>query len=92
MYHNKGETVSVSIKTIIHSKYFNLGYKDYCDKRPFNPQYDYWEINDQIDYERGRHYASIFGNSNKFKPKIGKKVNYAAMYAASAMIDKNLLI
>ena len=92
MTHNKGETVTVSIKTVIYSKYFNLGYNDHCEQRSFNPQYDNWKYNDQIDYERGRHYAAIFGNSNKFKPKIGKKVNYAAIYAASAMIDKNLLI
>jgi hypothetical protein len=92
MDHNKGATKFVSVKTIIHSKYFILGYNDYCDKRPFNPKYDYWKMNEQFNYERGRHYASIFGNLNEYNPKIGKKVNYAAIYAASAMINQNLLI
>ena len=92
MYHNKGNTKTVSIKTIIHSKYFILGYNHYCEQRSFDPQYDHWEMNEQMNYERGRHYASIFGKLKDFNPKIGKQVNHVAIYAASAMIDKNLLI
>jgi hypothetical protein len=89
---NKGMTTNVSIKTVINSKYFNLGYKDYIENRSFNVQYDHWEINDQMDYERGRHYASVFGNDKTFIPKIGHKVNETAIIAAQAMVNRYLLI
>lgn len=89
---NKGPTRNVTVKSVIYSKHFNLGYDDYVKRRPYNKQYDNWSANDQINYERGRHYAVIFGNDKSFVPKIGNKVTEAAIYAAQIMVNNRFMI
>ena len=89
---NLGEKKLVSVKSIINTTHFIFGYHDYVNKRSYNKQYERWDINDQINYERGRHYAAIFGDVIGFKPKIDRKVNEAAIIAAKAMVNKNLML
>ena len=80
-------TEQTSIRSVLHSKAFMMGYSDIKEGRPF--RYDHFDnINDQWNYERGR----IYGAVSEVPVKIGKRVNYSACYAAGKMLDDGILL
>lgn len=82
--------VKVSAKSLIHSRFFNLGYNQANNNMPFDPQYDHWSTNDQWAYERGRLYAKVA--DGQIPPKNGKAVNPLAIKLLSLAHHNNLIL
>ena len=82
--------VKVSAKSLIHCRFFTLGYKHATNNQKFDPQYDHWTAKDQWSYERGRQYARI--DNGQIPPKNGKAVNPLAVKLLSLAHYNNLIL
>src|SRR5512143_1275574 len=52
-------TESVTVGEIMRSRYFTVGVADARAGRPFPARYEFWGVNDQESYERGRAWATV---------------------------------
>ena len=52
----------------LFNKTFQLGYDDWIFRdRSWNKSYESWRGPDQVDYEYGRYFASLFGDRYKIR-------------------------
>lgn len=83
-------TRKVTLKSIIHNRYFTLGFAEVLQGKPFNSEYDTWETRSQWQYERGRQFAIL--TKGEVKPKHGKSVNTRAIYAYADLMHSGVLL
>lgn len=84
------KTVNCTYRSILRTKYFKLGVEDATKGRGWNNDYDYWDINDQWGYERGR----LFGlfTKGKIPVKNGRAVNFDAIkYYVDGSLEKVII-
>lgn len=80
-------TKLTTVRSVLHSKAFMMGFTDVREGRPF--RYDYFnDINDQWGYERGRIYAT----ATNAPVKIKGRVHPLACQLASQMIGEGILL
>ena len=80
-------TKLTTIRSVLHSKAFMMGYSDVREGRPF--RYDHFDdMNDQWNYERGRIYAS----ASRAPVKIQGRVHPMACQLAAQMLAQGVLL
>jgi hypothetical protein len=80
-------TKLTTLRSVLHSKAFMMGYTDVREGRPF--RYDHFEnMNDQWNYERGRIYAS----ASPAPVKIQGRVHPMACQLAANMLAQGVLL
>jgi len=84
------KTRVVTLKSIIHNRYFTLGFTEVLQGKPFSPEYDKWATNEQWQYERGRQFAIL--TKGEVPPKVGKKVSNWAIYAYADLMHSGALL
>lgn len=86
----QADTKTVTIKSLMHKRYFNIGYQEVLNGESFNPEYDKWDISVQADYERGRQFA--IATDCSLPVKTGKHVNYSAMVSFADLYRHGVII
>jgi hypothetical protein len=80
-------TKLATIRSVLHSKAFMMGFSDVREGRPF--RYDHFtNQNDQWNYERGRIYAS----ASQAPVKIQGRVHPLACQLAAQMMAQGVLL
>ena len=80
-------TKLTTLRSVLHSKAFMMGYADVREGRPF--RYDHFDnTNDQWNYERGRIYAS----ASNAPVKIQGRVHPMACQLAAQMLSQGILL
>ena len=80
-------TKLTTLRSVLHSKAFMMGYSDVREGRPF--RYDHFDdMNDQWNYERGRIYAS----ASRAPVKIQGRVHPMACQLAAQMLAQGVLL
>lgn len=80
-------TKQTSIRSVLHSKAFMMGYSDVKEGRPF--KYDYFaDLNEQWNYERGRIYAT----ASTGPVKVNGRVHPTACHLAGILVSEGILL
>ena len=83
-------TKNMTVKSLMHTRHFNYGYADAKEGKPFHDDYDSWTGKDQVNYERGRHFAAA--TNGGIAPKQGKQVRPFALYHCSNLVREAAII
>ena len=76
---------SITIKTLMRDKYFNLGFRDFTAGRGFHKDYETPYFN-RWNYERGRQFAAA--TNSRYKPRLeGNTLNVNAVYSLANLIN-----
>jgi hypothetical protein len=90
----QASTRKAKISTILHNRYFTKGVQDALAGRPFDPDYDKWEVTThgaaQWCYERGRQYGIATGG--KIPTKIDKRLNIYAMAEFARLYREGVIL
>lgn len=82
------DTKSIKISSLLHSRYFNMGYREYPNR--FNQEYDSWPAKEQWHYERGRQFAAA--TDKDIPVKTGKQINYRALVEYVELFTQKAII
>jgi hypothetical protein len=90
----QANTSQGKISTVLHNRYFTKGVQDALAGRPFDPDYDKWDVtthsNAQWCYERGRQYGIATGG--KVPTKTGKRLNIYAMAEFARLYREGVIL
>jgi len=84
------KTVNASLWDQMHTRYFNLGYKEALGGLPFNKKYDIYTRQEQWLYERGRQFG--IATQGKIPVKINKVVTLKAILAFRDLFFKEKVL